>query len=90
MKNTFAERIACSQDEKFIRAWRALQQGKATEIQQKAAWHWLMQKACRVSETTFWPGDPTATAFLEGRRSIGVDAVALIEAPIKEEKKTDG
>jgi len=86
LRKSFADRIACSQDEKFIYAMRALYAGTANEGQQALILGWIINVACRVDETTFWPADAQATAFLEGRRSIAVDMVALMKAKPKEDK----
>lgn len=85
IRKDFADRIAWAADEKYVRAMRALAEGKASDFQQKLCWSWLLLIACRVDETTFWPADPSATAFLEGRRSVGVDTVALTKTKLKED-----
>lgn len=85
---SFPERIRCTQDAKFAEAMRALSQGKASEVQQKLAFTWIVEVACRVSETTFVAGDPYASAFLEGRRSVAVDTVDLMKSLTAKESKT--
>lgn len=86
---SLAERLSCSHENKFIYAMRALMKGEATEMQQKLAFAWIINVACRVDETTHWPGDAHTTAFLEGRRSIAADMVKLIKAKPRKEKEPE-
>ena len=86
LSKTFAERIACSHDDRFIRAARAIAAGNASDVQQKLFLAWIVDEASKVNETTFWPGEPAAMAYLEGRRSIAADVVSLIKAKPKDEK----
>lgn len=53
-------------------AVRAFSGGSASGDQQRRAWRWILQRACRMGSHCFVPGDPHGTAFLEGRRSVGV------------------
>ena len=84
---SFAERIKCTQDPKFAEAMRAFSRGQASEHQQKLAFTWLIEVACRVTETSHVLGDSHASAFLEGRRSIAVDVVALMKSKQAKEAK---
>lgn len=82
------QRLKCSHADKFIYAMRAMAQGTASEGQQKLAFAWVINVACRVDESTHWPGDSHTTAYLEGRRSIAADIVRLIKAKPGKEKDT--
>ncbi len=55
---------------------RALQAGTASEGQQRAVFDWLLQKAAGVGTVAYRP-DPHASAFMEGRRFVGVCMVYL-------------
>lgn len=87
---SFVERVTCTRGERYARAMRALQQGVASESQQLIALGWIINVACRVEETTFVPGDSHASAFLEGRRSIAQEIVALIKSKPIKEAENDG
>ena len=86
LRPSFAERVAAHIDDMHIHAARDLIAGKATEHQQKLLTAWLLNSVCRVKETTFWPGDPGASAYLEGRRSVAADLVALAETKTEHER----
>jgi len=55
---------------KEARALQALSKGKASEQEQLLAFHWLLLKACRSGDEVMVPGQPDATAYLAGRRSV--------------------
>lgn len=84
---TLEQRLKCSHADKFIHSMRALSKGIATDTQQQIAFAWIINVACRVDETTHWPGDSHTTAFLEGRRSVAAEMVRLIKAKPGKEKE---
>ena len=83
-------RLKCSHADRFIYAMRAVAKGEATDTQQRIAFAWIINVACRVDEPTHWPGDSHTTAYLEGRRSIAADMVRLIKARPGKEKDLQG
>lgn len=62
-------------------AVRALGEGKAAEHQQQLALNWILLDLCGVKDSCFREGKPDTTAFLEGRRFVG-----LILAKVMTEK----
>lgn len=52
-------------------ALAALNHGRANEHQQRAAYDWILEHACKVFSTTFDP-DPITSAMLQGRRQAGL------------------
>lgn len=72
-----------------VRAIQALHQGKATAGQQKTALSWILYRAAMTTAETFVPGDPYATAYMAGRRSVGLQIVDALEAKVKEDGETE-
>ena len=60
-------------------AFAAFRRGQATEGQQKRVFSVLVEKICRVGDLSFRPGidGERATAFAEGKRSVGLEVVKL-------------
>lgn len=52
-------------------ALQALHHGRADEHQQRNALDWIIRNAARSFSTTFDP-DPITSAFLQGRRQVGL------------------
>lgn len=65
-----------------VRAIKALAQGVANEGQQKMALNWIITGAAGTYDQSFIPGEPDTTAFREGRRSVGLQVVKLINMPM--------
>lgn len=59
-------------------AIKALHRGDATPEQQKKALEWIVQRAAMTHDQSFFPGDPLVTAFIEGRRSVGLQILKLV------------
>lgn len=68
-------------DREVIYAIRALAEGKASEGQQKLAWGWILDEACRVRdlETRFGPDGDRATVFSGGRRFVGQQLLKMLD-----------
>jgi hypothetical protein len=56
---------------------KALQFGTASEQQQKAVFDWLLQEAAGIGKVAYRT-EPQASAFMEGRRFVGVLMMYLI------------
>ena len=65
-------------------ALQALAQGSATADQQKRALDWLVKKCCRTYDLSYRPGEEGRrdTDFAEGRRSVGLQIVTLLNLKI--------
>lgn len=62
----------CDYDPEFHpSAMLAFSEGRATEHQQKLLFEWIVRQACATYEQTFVPGDPHASAFMDGRTYAG-------------------
>lgn len=59
-------------------ALQALARGEATPDQQKRALDWIIQQGAATYQPTFVPGAPDASAFMEGRRFVGLQIVKLL------------
>jgi hypothetical protein len=76
-----------------VAALQAVYHGRASEDQQRRAMQWVIKGAANVQGVSFRPGDSHASAFMEGRRFVAVQILALIELSTEELKKrttTDG
>lgn len=58
-------------------AIQALSRGQASEHQQRVAYDWLVKEAGGIGAQSFRAGDSHATAFMEGRRFVAAQIVAL-------------
>ena len=52
------------------RALHALDQGTATQEQQKLALRWIFKGACGAGHEDLSPGQPDVTSYLSGRKSV--------------------
>ncbi len=57
---------------------RALSKGEATDHQQVEVFNWLLKQAAGIGAQSY-RADPYATAFAEGRRSVGIQMMILLE-----------
>ena len=65
-------------------ALKALQDGVASEFQQRRALNWFISKAAMTYDLSFRSdadGGDRETAFAEGRRFVGLQAVKLLNMP---------
>lgn len=63
----------------IVGAAKALEQGTATDHQQKSLCEWLIKSAAGIATPSFRAGDPYATAFAEGRRFVGIQMMMLLQ-----------
>ena len=68
-------------------AVKAVSTGTATPEQQKAAFDWIIKNAGGIGAQSYRPGDSHATAFMEGRRFVASQLVAIATINIEELKK---
>lgn len=73
---------------KQVFAIRALQEGSASEGQQKMAWDYIMN-LCGVRDLEFRPGDASASAFASGKRFVGLQLVKPVTLPAALVEKLD-
>lgn len=59
-------------------AMQALQRGEASPEQQKRCLDWIIKVGAATYNATFFPGQPDASAFAEGRRFVGLEIVKLL------------
>jgi hypothetical protein len=57
---------------------KALMVGQASENQQIAVFNWLLKSAAGIG-TQSYRADPYATAFMDGRRFVGIMMMMLVE-----------
>jgi hypothetical protein len=57
-------------------AIQAIYRGTATEAQQIRGMNWIIQKAAMVGGQSYRP-DSHATAFIDGRRHVGIQLIAI-------------
>jgi hypothetical protein len=65
---------------------KALNTGKATEEQQKAALHWIINSAAQTYDNPFRPGRPDEMNFICGQMFVGQQIIEVIKAPIEQFK----
>lgn len=70
-------------------AIKAVAAGKASEAQQQRAMQWIIHAAAMTYDETFVPGRSDLSDFLQGRRSVGLQIVKLINVPIDLLKPSD-
>jgi hypothetical protein len=61
-----------------VTAFQSLARGDCPPHLQKRALDWFIRKAAGTYDLSFAPGDPTLTAFHEGRRFAGLQVVKLL------------
>lgn len=66
---------------------KALAAGKASEHQQGIAYDWIMKQAAGIGSQSYRGGDSHATAFMEGRRFVAAQLLALQAIDIEKLKK---
>lgn len=70
-----------------VAAVKALANGDATPEQQRLAYDWIVKAASNIGGQSFRGGDSHATAFMEGRRFVGAQLIALQAVDIEKLKK---
>ncbi len=70
-------------------AIHALSTGTADQMQQRLALACIRQKLCLEAQGSYVQGDPTATAYNEGRRAVGIGIRAVINADFKDFPEVD-
>jgi len=63
-------------------AFKKLMDGTAESHQQQAALRYLVDVLCRPHDMLYLPGEPEATAFLNGRAFVGQKILKMIKVPI--------
>ena len=64
-----------------VDAVKAVAAGHASPGQQKRALDWIIKAAAMTYDETFVAGEGDVTAFLAGRRNVGLQIVKLINTP---------
>lgn len=59
-------------------ALKALAVGSASEGQQKRALNWILNVACGIGDTTFYPDSQRDSDFASGKRFVGLEIAALL------------
>lgn len=73
-------------------AIKAMARGEATAEQQKTAWDFILRRACRIDELSFVVdahGGERASAFVEGRRAVGIALRTIAELPSDKLREKD-
>lgn len=74
-------------------AIQAVYHGTASPDQQRRAMLWIMRGAAMVNRQSYRPGDSHATAFVDGRRFVGLQILAITDLnpnDLKEQGTTNG
>lgn len=66
---------------------KALANGTASQHQQRTAYDWIVKSAAGIGAQSFRSGDSHATAFMEGRRFVAAQIIAVETINIEELKK---
>ena len=70
------------------RALKALQEGVASEAQQKMALAWILTEACQMAADPFQQDERT-TNYMAGRQSVGRQILALLNAKGSQPKEDE-
>ena len=62
-----------------IQALQALGKCEATPDQQRRALDWILYSAAMLREDPFVPGQPDATAYLNGRQSVARQIASVLQ-----------
>lgn len=65
---------------------KAMARGTAEPHQQIEVFNWLLKQAAGIGTQSYRPGDPYATAFMDGRRFVGIQMMMLIETPSRPDR----
>jgi hypothetical protein len=83
VSNNLGERWQPAQwDLPHASALQALARGDADEHAQRRALAWIVENAAGTYEETFVPREADTTAFLQGRRSVGLQIVKLLKVDL--------
>ena len=63
-------------------AIQAVNDGVASEYQQKLALATIVKKLCRTHDLTYCPGSFDESAFLSGRAYVGHNIIRLTKTPV--------
>jgi hypothetical protein len=69
-------------DDQEHRAIRALNEGSATEHQQRLALKVIINKISRAQDALYIPGSFDQTAFLNGRAFVGQQLLKFLNIPV--------
>lgn len=58
---------------------KALMTGTAEPHQQMKVFDWMLKQAAGIGTQSYRPNDPYATAFMDGRRFVGIMMMMLVE-----------
>jgi hypothetical protein len=65
------------------RALHAFSRGDASPEQQKAAFGWIIKRACRAGQEIFVPQQPSSTAYNAGRLSVSLQIGWVLGQPVE-------
>lgn len=65
-----------------VAAVKAIANGTATPDQQVRGMRWIVEKGCMTYDETFHPESERASAFMQGRRFVGLKLVLFINASL--------
>lgn len=70
-------------------AIQALRDGRATPSQQTMALDHVVNVMCGVQAGSFVPDNPMGTAWMEGRRAVGIELMMILAEPLENLIKKD-
>lgn len=69
-------------DDDDAKALKSLQAGNASDVQQRRALKWIIERACMTYDEPFQPDSARATDFILGRRNVGLQIVKLLNVKL--------
>lgn len=69
-------------DDEDAYAIQAFYFGRASETQQRRAVDFILNKICGIGDVSYRPGDPTITAFAEGKRFVALQIAKFAQLNI--------
>ena len=73
----------CPYDKPSAAALQALERGDATEDQQKRALQWIIENGAMTYQDVYSNSNMNDTAFMNGRRFVGLRIVKLLKLNLK-------
>lgn len=83
-RDPWALRNVGNTDKRIVHALRALNTGAASPEQQKAALQFIVEELACTYDLSYRPDSPHNTSFAEGKRSVGLQLVALLKQPMNQ------
>lgn len=83
-REPWALRNVGNTDKRIVHALRAVNAGTASPEQQAAAMKFIIEDLACTYDLSYRPDNAHNTSFAEGKRSVGLQLVALLKQPLNQ------